>query len=555
MTLSWPLATLGPSLPNLVATVAGNLFELAAVSGLRLLDIRMPPAFAEAYPGPGFGIEGTRRLAGVQGRPMIGTIIKPSVGLDAEATAALVEELCEAGIDFIKDDELQADGPHCPFDERVRAVMRVIEAQADRTGRKAMYAFNLTGDLDEMRRRHDTLLAHGATCLMASLNSVGLVGMVELRRFSQLPIHAHRNGWGYLSRHPLLGWSYVAWQKLWRLAGADHMHVNGLDNKFSEPDESVIDSARACLAPMFDGKPCTVMPVFSSGQTVRQAHPTYAALRSTDLIMTAGGGIVAHPGGPAAGVRSMREAWEAAVAGIPLDEHAREPSRARPCPGDPRMIRPRALPDGPLVAFYGDDFTGSSASMEALAFAGLDTVLFLAPPTPERLAAFAGFRGIGIAGVARSRDPAWMDEHLPPVFRLLQSLGRRSSTTRSARPSIPPRMSAPSAARSTSGGAVRGLDAARGRRAADGPLPVLRQPLRARPGEGYRLDRHPTMSRHPVTPMDEADLGRHLARQTGKPIGLMDFVAMKRGHGEARLDQRSPKAAGSCRSTCSTRRP
>src|SRR3712207_254902 len=138
ITLSWPLATLGPSLPNLVATVAGNLFELAAVSGLRLLDIRLPQAYADAYPGPRFGVEGTRRLAGVQGRPLIGTIIKPSVGLDAEATAALVEELCEAGIDFIKDDELQSDGPNCPFDERVRAVMRVIEAQADRTGKKAM---------------------------------------------------------------------------------------------------------------------------------------------------------------------------------------------------------------------------------------------------------------------------------------------------------------------------------------------------------------------------------------------------------------------------------
>jgi ribulose-bisphosphate carboxylase large chain len=323
VTLSWPLATLGPSLPNLVATVAGNLFELRPVSGLRLLDIRMPPAFAAAYPGPRFGIEGTREIADVHGRPLIGTIIKPSVGLDAEATAALVKQLCEAGIDFIKDDELQSDGPNCPFDARVRAVMRVIEAQADRTGKKTMFAFNLTGDLDEMRRRHDTLLANHATCLMASLNSVGLVGMIELRRFSQLPIHAHRNGWGYLSRHPLLGWSYVAWQKLWRLAGADHMHVNGLQNKFSETDESVIESARACLAPMFAEKPCTVMPVFSSGQSARQVHATYAALQSTDLIMTAGGGIMAHPDGPAAGVRSLREAWNAAMAGIPLDEHAR----------------------------------------------------------------------------------------------------------------------------------------------------------------------------------------------------------------------------------------
>lgn len=323
VTLSWPLDNLGPSLPNLLATVAGNLFELKQVSGLRLLDIRLPEAFAASYPGPKFSIAGTRRLAGVHDGPMIGTIIKPSVGLGPEETAALARTLCEAGIDFIKDDELQADGPSCRFDERVRAVMRVINAHADRTGKKVMFAFNLTGDLDQMRRRHDVLQAHRATALMASLNSVGLVGMIELGRFSQLPIHAHRNGWGYISRHPLLGWSYVAWQKIWRLAGADHMHVNGLQSKFSESDDSVIASARACLTPMFESKPCTVMPVFSSGQTAKHAPGTYAALGSTDLIVTAGGGIMAHPHGVSAGVGALREAWEAAVAGIPLAEYAR----------------------------------------------------------------------------------------------------------------------------------------------------------------------------------------------------------------------------------------
>ncbi|NMN58946.1 ribulose-bisphosphate carboxylase large chain [Xanthobacter sp. SG618] len=323
VTLSWPLETLGPSLPNLVATVAGNLFELKAVSGLRLLDIRMPSAFAAAYRGPQFGIAGTRRLAGVDKRAMIGTIVKPSVGFSAEETASLVRKLCEAGIDFIKDDELQADGPACPFADRVKAVMRVIEAEADRTGKKTMYAFNLTGDLDQMRRRHDHLVESGATCLMASLNSVGLVGMIELARFSTLPIHAHRNGWGYLARHPMLGWSYVAWQKIWRLAGADHMHVNGLQNKFFESDASVMDSARTCLTPLFPEKPCIVMPVFSSGQSARQAPATYAGLGSTDLIVTAGGGIMGHPDGPAAGVTALKEAWAATVAGISLEEHAR----------------------------------------------------------------------------------------------------------------------------------------------------------------------------------------------------------------------------------------
>jgi len=110
VTLSWPLDNIGPSLPNLMSTVAGNLFELQAFSGLRLLDIRLPPAFSTAYPGPRFGVKGTRRLSGVPTGPLIGTIIKPSVGLSPEATAELVRMLAVAGIDFVKDDELQSDG-------------------------------------------------------------------------------------------------------------------------------------------------------------------------------------------------------------------------------------------------------------------------------------------------------------------------------------------------------------------------------------------------------------------------------------------------------------
>lgn len=324
MTLSWPIATVGTSLPNILATVAGNLFELACVTGLRIVDIRFPPSYFQKYEGPAFGVKGTRELTGVQTGPIIGTIIKPSVGLTADQTASLVKDLVDGGIDFIKDDELQSDSSVCPFDDRVDRVMRVINDAADRTGKKTMYAFNLTGDMDEMRRRHDKLVSAGATCLMVSLNSVGMAGFVGLRSFSQLPIHAHRNGWGYLSRHRSLGWSYIAWQKLWRLAGADHMHVNGVDNKFSEDNESVIRSARECLTPMSQEKPCVVMPVFSSGQTVRQANATYAGLESDDLIVTAGGGIVAHPKGPAAGVQALRDAYQAATSGESLQSAAKQ---------------------------------------------------------------------------------------------------------------------------------------------------------------------------------------------------------------------------------------
>ena len=322
VTLSWPEGNIGPSLPNLMTTVAGNLFELNEFSGVRLLDIRLTPAFAKAYQGPKFGVPGTRAFAGVAKGPLVGTIIKPSIGLSTAETASLVDELCVAQIDYIKDDELQADGSRCPFDQRVREVMRVINKHADRTGKKVMYAFNLTGDLDQMRRRHDLVVEHGGTCIMASINSVGLAGMIELARHTQLPLHAHRNGWGYLTRSPTLGFEYPAWMKIWRLAGADHMHVNGIGNKFSEPDESVVRSARAVSVPLFDDKPCTVMPVFSSGQTVRQVRATFEAVGGDDLIFAAGGGVMAHPGGPKAGVQSLREAWEAAMAGIDIETHA-----------------------------------------------------------------------------------------------------------------------------------------------------------------------------------------------------------------------------------------
>lgn len=321
--LSWPLDNIGASLPNLLATIAGNLFELQQVSGLRITDLRLPRAFAQACPGPAFGIIGTRRLAGVPTGPLIGTIIKPSVGLDAGQTAAEVKKLVDGGIDFIKDDELQADGTYCPFDARVAAVMRVVNDAAQRTGKKTMVAFNLTGDLDEMKRRHDHVVAHGGTCIMVSLNSIGLVGLRELRRHAKLPIHAHRNGWGYLSRSPALGWDYAPWQQIWRLAGADHLHVNGLANKFSEDDASVVAAAKAVLKPMWPDAPMQAMPVFSSGQTGLVAARTYAAVGGTDLIFAAGGGIFGHPHGVAAGVTALRQSWDAAVAGVELVDHAR----------------------------------------------------------------------------------------------------------------------------------------------------------------------------------------------------------------------------------------
>jgi uncharacterized protein YgbK (DUF1537 family) len=196
-----------------------------------------------------------------------------------------------------------------------------------------------------------------------------------------------------------------------------------------------------------------------------------------------------------------------------------------------------SLPDGPLIAFYGDDFTGSSAVMETTAFAGVSTVLFLNSPAPEQLAQFADHRVIGIAGVARSQTPEWMDRNLPPVFELLRSLDApiahyKVCSTFDSAPHVGSIGRAIDIGTPIFGGSWQPVivsDPGMGRYQAFGYLFAMAN------GVGYPLHEHPTMSRHPITPMDDANLSRHLAKQTAKKIGLIDFVDMKGGEASSRL--------------------
>ncbi|MFP3605475.1 ribulose-bisphosphate carboxylase large subunit family protein [Paraburkholderia sp. SIMBA_053] len=322
VTLSFPLANIGANLPTLAATVAGNLYDLGEVTGMRLLSLRLPASYRARFETPRHGVKGTRALTQVIDGPMIGTIIKPNVGLSAQETAALVRELCEAGVDFIKDDEVSANPAHAPLAERVRAVMAEVRRYRERSGRPVMVAFNITDDLDAMRRHAELVEREGGACVMASINWCGFSAIQTLRRATPLVLHAHRNGYGMMSRDPSLGISFQAYQTLWRLAGVDHMHVHGLAGKFAQSDAEVIESARDCATPLAPGCDDTVLPAFSSGQWAGTAQATFDAVQSTDLLFMSGGGILAHPDGPAAGVTSVRQAWAAVQARTPVPVYA-----------------------------------------------------------------------------------------------------------------------------------------------------------------------------------------------------------------------------------------
>ncbi|WP_435139652.1 ribulose-bisphosphate carboxylase large subunit family protein [Formosa sp. A9] len=322
ITVSWSIENFQYNIPGLVSTLQGNLYELRQFTGLKLDDFILPDSFKAHFKGPRFGMSGTKALANVgQERPMIGTIIKPSVGLTPEYTANLVKTLAESGIDFIKDDELLMSSGNSPFKTRVTQIMRVINNFADKTGKKIMYAFNITGDIETMKTNYETIVNAGGTCAMVSINSVGWAGVKHICDFGALSIHGHRNGWGMLNRHPLLGINFPAYNKIWRLAGVDQMHVNGIKNKFWESDDAVVRSIKSCHTPFLNNE--AVLPVVSSGQWGGQAFETYQRTKTTNLLYMAGGGIMAHPSGPSGGVRAITQAWQGAVAGQTLEETAK----------------------------------------------------------------------------------------------------------------------------------------------------------------------------------------------------------------------------------------
>ncbi|MDX1125635.1 ribulose 1,5-bisphosphate carboxylase [Sinorhizobium medicae] len=323
--IAYPLEAVGTDLSALTTIAIGGVYAIKGMTGIRVVDMKLPPEFAAAHPGPQFGVAGSRRLTGVEGRPIIGTIVKPALGLLPDETAALVGDLLSSGVDFIKDDEKLMSPAYSPLSARIAAIMPKIRDHEQKTGKKVMYAFGISHtDPDEMMRNHDLVVAAGGNAAVVNINSIGMGGVAFLRKRSNLVLHAHRNGWDILTRHGGLGMEFSVWQQFWRLLGVDQFQINGIRVKYWEPDDSFVKSFKAVSTPLFSREDCP-LPVVCSGQWGGQAPETFVRTgRTTDLLYLCGGGVVSHPGGAGAGVRAVRQAWEAAVAGIPLSDYAKE---------------------------------------------------------------------------------------------------------------------------------------------------------------------------------------------------------------------------------------
>ncbi|MGH6808509.1 MAG: 3-oxo-isoapionate-4-phosphate decarboxylase OiaX, partial [Ensifer adhaerens] len=323
--IDFPMDAVGTDLAALMTIAIGGVYSIKGMTGIRIVGMKLPQEFAAAHPGPQFGVQGSFALTGVKDRPIIGTIIKPALGLRPHESAAMVGDLIEAGVDFVKDDEKLMSPAYSSLKDRVAAIMPLILDHEQKTGKKVMYAFGIShADPDEMMRNHDIVLEAGGNCAVVNINSIGFCGLAFLRKRSSLVLHAHRNGWDILTRHAGLGFEFSVWQQFWRLLGVDQFQINGIRVKYWEPDESFVRSYRAVSTPLFSEND-VALPVIGSGQWGGQAPDTIAATGgSTELLYLCGGGIVSHPGGPGAGVKAVKQAWEAAVAGVPLETYAKD---------------------------------------------------------------------------------------------------------------------------------------------------------------------------------------------------------------------------------------
>jgi ribulose-bisphosphate carboxylase large chain len=323
--IAWPWRNWGANLPQLMASIfAGEGCETARFTRCRLLALEWPTALVEALGGgPRFGLAGVRARLGGQadGRPLLGGIVKPSLGLRPDEVAATAAALARGGCDFVKDDELLADPEWCPLRDRVEAVAAAL---AD-VGRPCLYAANVSGPTEALLHRVEAAVAAGAPTRMVNAFAQGIdaVRAIASAGFG-VPVLAHRVGSGPLVRNRDVGVAGSVICELTRVAGADFVQIGGFGGKLFESRGEVRANLFGCRRPIRTGARWVAVPVPVNGGGVwAGVVPGVLERAGPEIMLLVGAGAYEHPGGPEAGAASMRQAIAAATSGRPLPEAAR----------------------------------------------------------------------------------------------------------------------------------------------------------------------------------------------------------------------------------------
>ncbi|MCX6767694.1 MAG: type III ribulose-bisphosphate carboxylase, partial [Candidatus Micrarchaeota archaeon] len=330
------------NIPQILSSVAGNVFGMKIVENLRLEDIDFPDSIINSFKGPALGIPGIRKLLSVKNqsllgtkRPLIGTIVKPKLGLNEKEHANVAYEAWVNGLDLVKDDENLTSMKFNNFEKRVVLTLDAMDRAAAETGEKKLAVLNVTAEAGEMVRRAQFIKDHGGNTAMIDILTAGWAGLQTLRKANTgLIIHAHRAMHAAFTRNPRHGISMLAIAKCARLIGVDTLHIGAVYGKMEggksqalhlqqEIEERLVPEHKKCrvLAENWH----KIKPVFAvaSGGLHPGVLPKLVHTMGNDIIAQMGGGCHGHPRGTAAGARAIRQALDATLQQIPLKEYAK----------------------------------------------------------------------------------------------------------------------------------------------------------------------------------------------------------------------------------------
>jgi len=318
--------------PNILSSIAGNVFGMKAVKGLRLEDINFPSKLIKSFPGPRYGVKGIRKILKVKSRPLVGTIVKPKLGLKTKDHAQVAYESWVGGCDLVKDDENLSSQKFNKFEKRAVKTLEMKDKAESETGEKKAYLCNVTAETKDMLKRADIVKSLGGKFVMHDIITAGFASLQTLRENTTLAIHAHRAMHGAFTEDPNHGISMMVIADFARLCGVDSLHigtgigkmkggVEEVEDIREEAELKTVKETKYRLAENW-GKIKPVFAVCSGG--LYPGHIPYLIKHfGNDIFIQAGGGVHGHPEGSKAGATAMRQAVEAVMKKKTLRQYAK----------------------------------------------------------------------------------------------------------------------------------------------------------------------------------------------------------------------------------------
>jgi len=316
------------AVPQILSVIAGNLFGLESIGKLRLEDVFFPKCMLKEFKGPKFGIEGIRKALDRPEKPLVGTIVKPKIGLPPKEFANYVYEAGKGGLTNSKDDETLVDQTFCPIEDRTVAVAEALD-RLESEGHKMMHAINVSTAGHRILEVAEKVQSWGAREIMVDVITCGFSAVQALAEDPSIkvPIHVHRTMHGAMTRDPLHGISMLPITKIVRMCGGDALHIGTLGVGKMSGDPRDHHNLDACLDDITVPYR-TVMPVCSGGVYPGIVGKIIDA-SGFDVQIQAGGGVAGHPGGVVKGAMAMSQAVDAAFAHIPAEEYAKDHEELR----------------------------------------------------------------------------------------------------------------------------------------------------------------------------------------------------------------------------------